>query len=86
MPRLVVSIKVAYDQRITSKVPPKERGETRSEAAGARGRGGDVKVDDGDINLVYVDDDTLMLSGIIVSEEEVSTERFVGGVLPDKEG
>ena len=83
---MVVGIKVAYDQRITSKVPPEKRGETRSEPAGARGSGGDVKVDDCHINLVYSDDDTLMFSGIIASEKEVCWEWFIGGVLPDKEG
>ena len=86
VPCLVVSIKVAYNQRVAPKISPKKRGERWGETAGARGSGRDIDVDDCNVYLVYGDDDTMMLSGSIVSEEEIGTERFVWGVLPDKEG
>ena len=83
---MVVSIKVAYYQRVAPKIPPKKRGERWGETTGARGSGRNIDVDDCNVYLVYGDDDTMMFSGIIVSEERIGREGFVGGVLPDKEG
>ena len=86
MPCLVVGIEVAYYQCITPKIPLEERDERWGKTTGARGSGRNIDVDDCNVYLVYGDDDTLMFSGIIASEERVCLERFVGGVLPDKEG
>ena len=83
---MVVSIEVAYYQCVTPKNPPKKRGERWGETTGARGSGRDIDVDDCNVYLVYGDDDTLMFSGIIVSEERIGMKGLVGGVLPDKEG
>ena len=81
-----MSVKVAYNQCVTPKIPPEKRGERWGETTGARGSGRDIDVDDCNVYLVYGDDDTMMFSGIIVSEERIGREGFVGGVLPDKEG
>ena len=86
MPCLVVSVKVAYNQCVTPKIPPEKRGERWCGTTGARGSGRDIDVDDCNVYLVYGDDDTMMFSGIIVSEEKIGMEGFAGGVLPDKEG
>ena len=83
---MVVRIEVAHDQSIAPKIPLKERDKRWGETPGAGGSGGDIDVDNSNVYLIYCDDDTLMFSGIVAVEEEVGTERFVWGVLPDEEG
>ena len=83
---MVVSIEVAHNQGVASEVPPKQRGEGRSESTGAGGGGGDIEVDNRYFNPVYCDDDTLMFSGIIVYEEAVCVQWLIRGILPDEEG
>ena len=83
---MVVSVKVAHNQGVATKVPAEKRGKDRGESTGAGGGGRYVEVDYCDVNLVYCDDDALMLSGIVIGEKVIGVERLVGGVLPNEEG